>query len=134
MSQNFMQNLIDGMSLQWQKERSETQMTLGRFIEILEQLPDDMKIDGLHSPHSYRGYYCDLAFERCERKTVRETIQMLRECLGEKFEGYKGGDFYMTKNTPIWIAQYGICGERIINIALKTGEIVAEIEHLDKEN
>ena len=122
--ENALQAMVDGMSAQWQKERAATQMTLGGFIEKLESMPAKMKIDGLDNPHSYRGYYSDLAFEKAEKKrTVKETLKMARECLGEMFEGYKGGEFYMNKGTPIFRAFYGICGDRIMDIDTETGEI-----------
>lgn len=52
-------------------ERSETQMTLGGMISALEAMPDNTKVTGLDSPHSYRGYYSDLAFEL---KTEKVTL------------------------------------------------------------
>ena len=55
------QALFDGLSAEWQRERAETQMTLGQLIEILESMPADTEIRGLNCPHSYRGYYSDLA-------------------------------------------------------------------------
>jgi len=127
MKENYMQYLFDGFSKENQKQRTKTQMTLGDFIEILEQIPKNKKIDGLINPHSYRGYYSDLAFEKSSnKKTVKETIEMCKKCLGEKFIGYKGGDFYMTKNTPIWNAFYGMCGKKIINLNMKTGKFLFE--------
>ncbi len=119
---NPMQALMNGMNQDWQKQRAETQMTLGKLIEVLETMPMKKEIDGLEVPHSYRGYYSDLAFHKAEdKRTVEETLKMCRSCLGECFEGYKGGDFYMTKNTPIWVAEYGMCGEKIISLNRKTG-------------
>lgn len=32
------------------------------------------------------------------------------------FEGYKGGDFIMNGSTPLWIAEHGSCGVKIIAI------------------
>ena len=42
------------------------QMTLGKLIQELEKLPKDKLIEKIGKPHSYRGYYSDLAFERQE--------------------------------------------------------------------
>ncbi len=110
-----LQALIDGMSAQWQRERAETQMTLGGLIEALEAMPSDAKVSGLQGAHSYRGYYCDLAFDCCE-KLIPATV-LLKECkdsMGRVFTGYKGGDFAMNALTPIWVASYGCCGEKLI--------------------
>ena len=124
---NNLQAFVDGMNAQGQKERAETQMTLGSLIALLKKMPQDMLIDGLEEPHSYRGYYSNLAFERAENKrTVAETLEMCQGAMGEVFEGYKGGDFMMGKNTPVWVDNYGSCGERIMKVDLETGQITTE--------
>ena len=124
LQENALQAMVDGMSAQRQKERAKTQMTLGGLIEMLESMPAKIKMDGLDHPHSYRGYYSDLAFEKVEKKrTVKDTLEMVRGCLGERFQGWKGGDFYMNKGTPIFVAFEGSCGDRIIDIDVKTGKI-----------
>jgi hypothetical protein len=114
---NWMQMLVDGMNAQAKSQRSETQMTLGGLIDRLEQFDSQMEIDGICEPHSYRGYYSDLAFKLCGyKRKVADTLAMAKDCMGETFEGYKGGDFEMSRNTPVWIANYGSCGERIMSI------------------
>lgn len=112
------QDELDKLIAGWRKERSLTQMTLGGLIIRLEQFPKDRKIQRLYSPHSYRGYYEDLAFELSENDaTVSELTDLLRnECLGETFEGYKGGLFTMKEDAPLWIAEWGCCGSKIIDI------------------
>jgi len=117
------QALIDGMSQQWQKERAGTQMTLGELINRLERVPPKTLVK-LGEPHSYRGYYCDLAFE-CVESTAGEALAMCRECLGEVFIGYKGGDYQMGKMTPVWLAYYGSCGKKIMTIE-DDGSLVTE--------
>lgn len=100
-------------------------MTLGRFISELEKLPQDKEIENVYSPHSYRGFYSDLALENGGgTRTVAGLVEQLKnECLGQTFSGYKGGDFYMDENTPMWIAEYGSCGVKIISI--EDGEILS---------
>jgi hypothetical protein len=61
-----LQAMIDGMSAGWQKERAESQMTLGKLIDKLDSLPPETKLEGFGEPHSYRGYYSDLAFEKTD--------------------------------------------------------------------
>ncbi len=112
-----MQAYVDGMSAQWQRERAETQMTLGKMIAALESMPIDAEIEGISEPHSYRGYYSDLAFETIEGKTkVADALTMCRATMGQVFEGYKGGDFVMGALTPLWLASYGCCGNKIMAI------------------
>lgn len=113
-----LQALMDGMSAQWQKERAETQMTLGKLIDCLSAIPDTEEVPNICSPHSYRGYYSDLAFEQHEG--VRRVSELLDECraaMGEVFIGYKGGEFIMGRNTPVWIAEYGCTGKRLMEIS-----------------
>lgn len=112
-----LQALVDGMSAQWQRERAATQMTLGKMIAALEAMPPDTFIDGIGTPHSYRGYYSDLAFESLPNKTrVVDALAMCRGAMGQVFEGYKGGDFVMGALTPLWVADYGSCGQKIMGI------------------
>jgi hypothetical protein len=111
-----LQALIDGMSAQWQRERAETQMTLGKLIEILTTM-GDTPVAGLGELDSYRGYYADLAFEPTG-KAVPAT-QLLAECqaaMGRVFTGYKGGEFVMGAKTPLWVAHYGQCGLKLIAV------------------
>lgn len=109
--------MINGMSQQWQTERAATQMTLGKMIDRLATMQPETMIDGLENPHSYRGYYSDLALERrAEKIAVKDALAMCRSAMGEVFEGYKGGDFQMGRNTPVWLANYGCCGEKIMAI------------------
>ena len=124
-----LQAIIDGMSEQWQRERAETQLTLGKMIAVLEAMPVGTMVANLHGAHSYRGYYCDLAFAKNEG--TREASELLSECksaVGRVFQGYKGGDFMMGASTPLWIASYGNCGQRLI--ALHVG---GEIETADND-
>lgn len=110
-----MQALVDGMSAKWQRERAETQMTLGNLIAVLTAMPAGAHVANLSHPHSYRGYYSDLAFERAEG--VRPAAELLADCkdaMGKVFEGWKGGDFVMGSLTPLWIAECGDCGEKLM--------------------
>lgn len=92
-------------------------MTLGTLIDRLAELPPETEVDAFDEPQSYRGYYCDLAFEKVDRKrTAGDLLNMCKGAMGEVYEGYKGGDFQMGRNTPVWIAPYGSCGQRIMAI------------------
>ena len=115
MSSNNLQALFDGLSAGWQKERAKTQMTLGQLIAALEATPSGDEVENLCELHSYRGYYSDLAFERGEgSRPASDLLAECREAMGRTFEGYKGGDYMMGENTPLWVADYGCCGNRIM--------------------
>jgi len=114
-NQNQLQAMVDGMSAQWQRERAASQMTLGKMIEALSVMDPDKPVSGLHAPHSYRGYYCDLAFEASHSdQPAAVLLACAKSCMGEVFEGYKGGDFVMGALTPVWVANYGDTGMKLL--------------------
>lgn len=90
-------------------------MTLGELIEALERVQDKTQVVklGFGEPHSYRGYYDQLAFEPKEGVTVGEMLKDAKASLGKTFSGYKGGDFQMDESTEVWIAHYGSTGESL---------------------
>lgn len=105
------------------------QMTLGELIFELEKLDPNQKIQKIQNPHSYRGYYEDLAFETSEEfMTVKEALQLCKDCLGKVFVGYKGGNWYMDEKTLVWISEHGNLGGMIVEIDSKTGNILTETD------
>lgn len=118
-----LQRLVDGMSEKWRQERSETGWTLGTLIAELKKLAPLAVVRGFGGADSYRGYYSDLAF--APSNTERTVADLLQECeaaLGAVFEGYKGGDFTMSDDTPVWISGYGECSSlRIVGIQSHEG-------------
>jgi len=112
-----MQALINGLSQQWQRKRANSQLTLGGLITALEAMPCGSQVANLRDPGSYRGYYEDLYFERqCGTRPASELLADCKAAMGKVFEGYKGGDFVMGELTPLWVATYGCCGERLLAI------------------
>ena len=114
---NAMQAMMDGLSVQWQKERATEQMTLGGVIDRLSSLPQETVISGLGELDSYRGYYCDLAFDpNGKEKTAAQLLKECKAAMGAVFTGYKGGEYQMGKLTPLWVASYGCCGKKLMAI------------------
>jgi len=108
-------------------------MTLGELIKRLESAdPTQVVRWGFGDPHSYRGYYEQLAFEPKENVTVASMLADAKSALGRTFCGYKGGDYVMDEWTSVWIANYGESGgEGIGDILLNymlSGAIPAEEE------
>jgi len=95
------------------------QMTLGELIMSLEGVKDksnkSMVFNGClrpSEPHSYRGYYEELAFSYeildCYY-SVSEFLKVCKACVGKTFTGWRGGDYKMTKNTPVWFSFNSEC-------------------------
>lgn len=94
-------------------------MTLKELIETLETQPPSKTVAvGFNRPHSYRGYYEDLAFHPAENISVKEMLDAARGAMGKNYCGYKGGEFEMNEHTTVWLAEYGNCGEPIGPILL----------------
>ena len=124
---NHMQAIINQISMDNQAERAETQLTLGGLIAILEKMPADLHISGLGEVSSYRGYYTDLAFDPDDApKLVPTLLHECKEAMGQPFQGYKGGTFYMCANTPLWVARYGEGGLRLLGIRSNGTPVTAE--------
>lgn len=131
---SMFQDFVDGENARAQRQRAGQQMTLGGLIDALAQLPPDRAIAGLCEPHSYRGYYCDVAFEPSdEARSVADVLAEARGCMGEIFIGYKGGDYTMGRNTPVWISLYGMAsGMRLMGLDVEADPIrsvTAEEDH-----
>lgn len=96
-------------------------VTLGELITELKKLPPEQKLNfALYYPHSYRGYYKELAFEPCvDAVTVGELLADAERANGTTFCGWKGGDFLMTEETTVWIAFEGNLGQPLTDLALR---------------
>lgn len=98
-------------------DEEKPQMCLGDLINALELLPPDSFVSNLNTPHSYRGYYNELAFELdIGTRMVSDLLEECRNCVGKHYEGYKGGQYCMGYMTPVWIAAYGETGREIIGV------------------
>lgn len=95
-------------------------MTLGEMKERLENFNSEAKIiydfGGYvpSEPDSYRGYYEQLAFgiedsnSYTSLPNVGDVLKWINEALdGKVFVGYKGGNYKMTADTPVWASNYG---------------------------
>ncbi len=106
--------------------RYSPQVRLEKLIELLNAVDDKSKLIKFSSGHypestcSYRGYYSELAIvfsEDNKEITVESFLKLLRESVNKEFIGWKGGEFVMNEETPIWAVDYeGNCGDMIIGI------------------
>ena len=100
-------------------------MTLGELVDALEKRP---KKQGVYFDllwlvptclDSYRGYYEQLALgfrvDENPRLTVAELLKDCEAAIGERFQGWKGGEYMMDRDTPIWVANPGNTSEYYIS-------------------
>ena len=145
------QALIDAINTASKNTRSDYQMTLGKLIEELEKVENkelqviavnqDNKEDILmvdNGVDSYRGYYSDFAIEYVYdpdevcATTVAQLLPVLKNSVGETFVGYKGGDFLMDENTPVWMANYGSCpGLAVMSVTVDEEAVIFNFKKID---
>lgn len=108
-------NIIETFLTEARNTRKVYHVTLGELIEKLRQADPEALI-GLDSPHSYRGYYADLALEPTEVPIkVWELLNQLSDVIDTELTGYKGGKFLMEHDTPMWVATYGNTGQAMVD-------------------
>ena len=110
------------------------QITLGDTIKLLEEIPasKDAYVEfdfcGLKplGIHSWRGAFDELALgytDDGDYDSIRlsKFLEELKQAIGKTYIGYKGGYFTMTKDAPLWVANYsysdntGVVGVHAIN-------------------
>jgi hypothetical protein len=105
------------------------QLTLGEMISKLDAIeqrneePEVVYDFGYLFPteiDSWRGSYDELALNyksEGEKMKLSEFLSMLKNAVGKEYTGYKGGEFIMTENTPVWVSNYGeACDTAVIDI------------------
>lgn len=130
------QKLFDAISESNRSVRSGYHVTLGAAIETLKGVAPDVEVvtedgSGVGRPRSYRGYYSDLSLEEVQASTAGGLLKELQAALGNTFEGYKGGDFTMAEDTPLWLAPYGCTGPAIVGMDKQDGKIIIRCRDVD---
>ena len=94
-------------------------MTLEELITELEK-EDCNKVCriGFNNPHSYRGYYDELAFEPTENVTIYDMLECANAALGNTYNGYKGGRYRMNGYTNVHLAYRGSSGQPLTKLSL----------------
>lgn len=116
--------MLDMMSASHREGRENYHLNLGEIISFLEKHRD--YLIELTAPHSYRGYYEDLAFEPSVIgiPVVRFLKDIKDNVLGKGLGGYKGGEYLMTVNTPLWRSMEGeASGEAIMDFKIENNVI-----------
>lgn len=127
-------------------------MTLGQLLNTLEAADSDAPVrfsNGVTPTRfaSWRGRYNDLTlyhggswnrspdddpgYTEDPECTVRDLLQLAREADGGTFQGYKGGDYTMRLDTPIWADDYGCCDYMaIVGSRVEDGALVLVTQYI----
>ncbi len=91
------------------------QLDLDEIVARLSREPRARRVPvGFHGPHSYRGTYSEVAFCVTTDVTVGEMLDAAHSAIGAVYEGWKGGEYRMEGDTPVWLVQdVGDCGETL---------------------
>lgn len=93
--------------------------SLGELIDALKVEDSAKRVRvGFGNPHSWRGDYCELAFEPVTDTTVGQMLAAAESAMGATYEGWKGGDFTMGEDTRVWLAIEGRLGETLGRLLL----------------
>lgn len=109
-------------------------MTLGELISVLEKADQDMVVAlGFSNPHSYRGYYDELAFVPTPDISVRQMLEAARFALDRRFTGWKGGEWMMYDCTPCWLSERGQGGGETLGPTLLNYILAPRFKEEDAE-
>lgn len=110
------------------------QLTLGELLALLKDIPTEWGSDkqlvsvefdfGTAYPtglSSWRGSYAELAVNyalsgydkdggQFDHTNLKDFVKWLEEANGKTYTGWKGGDFTMSLDTPLWVANDGNIG------------------------
>jgi hypothetical protein len=111
---NDIQALLDTIRTAMRDTRKDYHVSLGELIRLLDQADPETLIY-YTNPHSYRGYYHDLAIEPTDLPIkVFQLNNQLKQILDKELYGYKGGEYLMSADTPVWIAHKGCTGAALV--------------------
>lgn len=101
-------------------------MNLGQLNAVFLKMTDKSFVftKGFNTPHSYRGYYNELAFQPAQDIKLEVVIKSIDRSYIETFEGYKGGEFSYNAETTCHLSWIGNCTE---DDCLRLGSLVAEM-------
>lgn len=110
-------------------------MLLSQWIDILSEADQNIVCKlGIGDAGSWRGDYSQIAFETVSNISVQTMLEEALDLCGSTHQGYKGGEYVMTDETPINIDKYGECssGDAMRDLLYKLGDEDAYILSRDE--
>lgn len=131
------QKLMDALNAAGQAQRRGYHLTLGGLVSALGKANGQIVVEfdeggTVGDLGSYRGYYSDLALEPGDAlATAGALLDAAREAVGKTYQGYKGGDYTMDAETPLWMADYGCCGRAVVGFGQRDGKLILRTKAVD---
>jgi hypothetical protein len=132
------QKLFDEWSELDFKTRSNYHLTVGELEELCQRYPKYIvSVDGygIWGAGSYRGYYTDVGLEPShspQSMNATEILSLLQRLRINGMEGYKGGEYQVKSNTPLWYSDYGSAsGWAIVSHSIENDKIVLHSKNID---
>lgn len=95
-----------------------TQLTLGRLVDILDDLPPLVEIYGLGRIGPHSRCWPDIAFRPSDSvETAGDLLERCRAALGTSLANRKGGTL-IDENSRLWVAEYRRAGERLMGLTM----------------
>lgn len=127
------------------RRREKTQFTIGGLLDLLRtaeptaNIVFDRNSGSPTDPHSYHGYFEDLAFDYDTNKiiTVDDMIHLLEFCIGQLFPQFQKnqGHYQMCKDTPLWLSHSGCYGWKVVGVEFSSTLVTLLTEqHVDGFN
>ena len=123
------------------------QLTLGEFISKLKECSKDYKEQEKtirfdfcnfepNGIDSYRGYYDQLALGYKENSfqqelKISQVLEYCEKAIGKTFTGWKGGEYVMDEDTPLWVANSGETGSTAIVGVIDSYEVIIQTAFID---
>jgi len=127
-----------------ERMKNSSQMRLGQIIKAIEDIiaKDPEKERSVEysfgsaiptTLDSWRGSYAELALgytltgydaddsNHHGKISAEELLKELKEAIGKEYTGWKGGEYTMNENTPVWVANPGNSGNTVIVDVLDEG-------------
>lgn len=136
-----LQTQIDALLAHSRKETlaSSKQLTLGEVLLKINAISanDDCGVvfDGHNGVptgiDSWRGSYDELAlsYDNQDPMKVCDFREMLTNAIGKVYEGYKGGEYKMSRHTPIWVDNWSMCRDLgVVDVFVDGDSIALKVE------
>ncbi|MBO9428230.1 hypothetical protein [Sulfitobacter sp. R18_1] len=126
-------------------------LNLGELVEKAKEVASEVKAQNSKADpsvyfdnetypgdlHTWRCCYSNLAISPVpsgKGKPLSEFIEMLQDAIGTEFVGYKGGDYMMNENTPVWVADRNSADSvAILDVTLEGDQVTITTKDLDEE-